>query len=276
MSRKRLTEVFPQLAPLRRKEKTYFFYWKMKHDSNVYSKIQQQDDLPVELFKTACPMYNHDTGFDMKYQENKVFNLKLAAAKLDGLLIRPYETFSFFKTIKGADEETPYKDGLTVINGKLTTAPGGGMCQLSNLLFWAFLHTPLNVTERHGHAVKDFPEPDSDAVKGVDATVAECWLDLKARNDSSDVYQIRIEFTDTDIICRILCSSDEGYRYGVANCNLNYVSENHRIYEQVDVLQTRYLNGHPENAYRRVLYRNTCEIGYPLPEGTAVMQGGLL
>ena len=39
MSRKRLTEVFPQLAPLRRKEKTYFFYWKMKHDSNVYEPL---------------------------------------------------------------------------------------------------------------------------------------------------------------------------------------------------------------------------------------------
>ena len=46
------------------------------------------------------------------------------------------------------------------------------------------LHTPLTLTERHGHQVKDFPEPPSDAPLGVDATVAEGWLDLRVRNDT--------------------------------------------------------------------------------------------
>ena len=96
-------------------------------------------------------MYNRSTGFSMMYQKNKVFNLKLAAATMDKLVIRPGETFSFWQLVRYADRDTPYREGLVEIDGKLTTRPGGGLCQISNLLFWMFLHTPLTIVERRGH-----------------------------------------------------------------------------------------------------------------------------
>ena len=52
------------------------------------------------------------------------------------------------------------------------------------VIFWLFLHAPLTILERHGHDRKDFPEPPSDALLGVDATIYEGWLDLKVRNDT--------------------------------------------------------------------------------------------
>lgn len=66
-----------------------------------------------------------------------------------------------------------------MINEKLTTAPGGGMYQMSNLLFWMLLHTPLTIIEREGHNVKEFPESNSDDIKAVDTTVSEGLSDLK-------------------------------------------------------------------------------------------------
>ena len=137
------------------------------------------------------------------YQENKVFNLKLAAATLDRLLIRPGETFSFWRLVRYADRKTPYRDGLAEVNGKLTVQPGGGLCQLSNLLFWMFLHTPLTLIERHGHRIKDFPEPPSDAPLGVDATVAEGWLDLRVRNDTEITFQITVTLEGDAITGRV-------------------------------------------------------------------------
>ncbi len=92
----------------------------------------------------------------MVYQENKIFNLKLVAAVLNNLVIKPHETFSFWKLVRNADKAVPYKDGLIVTDGVLTTSYGGRMCQMNNLMFWLFLHTPRSAVERHGHGVKIF------------------------------------------------------------------------------------------------------------------------
>ena len=159
MTRRRMTQIFPWLLPLRRWQRRFCFYAKMGWDDIPYATCRERQELPYPLFETSCPMYNRETGFDMVYQENKVFNLKLAAATLDHLLIRPGETFSFWRLVRYADRDTPYRDGLSEVDGKLTVQKGGGLCQLSNLLCWMFLHTPLTLTERHGHQVKDFPEP---------------------------------------------------------------------------------------------------------------------
>lgn len=147
MGRKRVTQLFPWLLPLRKKQRKLCFYLGLRLDRNHYSSKQIETLSPYRLFETTCLMYNHETGFDMKYQENKVFNLKLAAKTINNLIICPGETFSFWKLVRYADKDTPYKDGL-VADGKLQTLPGGGLCQISNLLFWLFLHTPLTIIER--------------------------------------------------------------------------------------------------------------------------------
>ena len=95
MPRKRLTQVFPFLLPLRVAQRKVFFYTGMRLDGNAYAKTLHDELLPYKLFSADSELYNPNTGFDMTYQENKVFNLKLAAKTLHGLLIKPGETFSF-------------------------------------------------------------------------------------------------------------------------------------------------------------------------------------
>ena len=89
MKRKRVTELFPGLLPLRKRQRVFCFYAGMSLDGNVYAKERKIDDLPWVQYSGFSLLYNQQTGFDMKYQENKVFNLRLAAKKLDGLLIAP-------------------------------------------------------------------------------------------------------------------------------------------------------------------------------------------
>ncbi len=274
MPRKRITQIFPWLLPLRIRQRLFCFYTKMYLDGNQYSEVKSETPLPYQLFKTSCPLYNRETGFDMVYQKNKVFNLKLAAATLDRVVIEPNETFSFWKLVRYADKVIPYKDGLTVIDGKLTTAPGGGICQMSNLLFWMFLHTPLTIVERHGHNVKDFPEPPSDAPMGVDATVSEGWLDLKVKNDTKMSFEIRIAFDENYIIGRLLTDQNNGRFYEVVNGKPLYYRKNNKIYEEVDVKQKTILAPTGDCVSERLLYRNKCEIGYPLPDGTDLAQKG--
>lgn len=305
MNRKRITQMFPWLMPVRKKQRLFCFYLGMSLDNNCYSTKKSDNLLPYQLFLSRCPLYNRETGFDMVYQENKVHNLKLAAATLNHLLIRPHETFSFWKLVRYADKHTPYKDGLVVTDGKLKTAPGGGLCQMSNLLFWLFLHTPLTIVERHGHKIKDFPEPPSDAPIGVDAAVSEGWLDLKVRNDTEATFQIVISFDDENISGQILTDSDMWDMFEVFNENPVYYRKDNKVYEEVDVIQSvivrdydkmtcnrqddkakrqddkaKYDGIEAEDSkidntnyfIRKKLYRNRCEIGYKLPEDIEVCE----
>lgn len=273
MPRKRLTEKFPALIPLRQAQRRLCFYMKMALDGQRYALCQAGETLPLAVFSHSVPLYNRDTGFPMVYQENKVYNLRLAAAKLDRLLIRPGETFSFYRAVRDADRETPYKDGLIVVNGRLTTAPGGGLCQLSNLLFWLFLHSPLTIVERSGHREKDFPDL-GDQPAGVDATVAEGWLDLKVRNDTNETFQLALSFGEDTVAGTLRADRETGVEYRVGNRDLRYCRQNGSVYEEVDVLQRMLSRATGELLGERLLYRNRCRIGYPLPAGVVVSEQG--
>ena len=272
MARLSFTERFPFLRPLRVFQRRLFFYLGMRLDGRRYCRAHSAQDLSHLVYASASPLYNRETGFPMLYQENKVHNLRLAARKLDGLLLRPGETFSFYRAVRGADRDEPYRDGLTVVDGRLITAPGGGMCQMSNLLFWLFLHAPLRVVERHGHRVKDFPDPPSDAPRGVDATLYEGWLDLKVLNPTETTYEIRLDFTDGALVGRLLADRDDGLTLEVRNGEVAYVRRGGEIYEEADVLR-RVLDRRTGDCLREeTLYRNVCRVGYDLPADTPVRE----
>lgn len=272
MAKTHLTERFPWLLPIRRRQRIACFYLAMAWDGCRYADRQTGEPLPYKVFESSCLMYNRETGFPMVYQENKVFNLKLAARRLDGLIIGPGETFSFWNRVRHADRDTPYKDGLAEVNGRLVTQYGGGLCQISNLLCWLFLHTPLTITERHSHEKKDFPEPPSDAPLGVDATVAEGWLDFRVRNDTKDTFRLSLTFDETHIIGRIETDRDTGLAWQVVNRNLAYFREGGDIYEEVDVVQRVFDVAENRLVRAEIAYRNRCRIAYPLPDGTTITE----
>ena len=51
---------------------------------------------------------------DMKLQENKAENIRLACDRLNGTLIRPGETFSFWRGVGKATKRKGYKEGLVI------------------------------------------------------------------------------------------------------------------------------------------------------------------
>ena len=67
----------------------------------------------------------------MVWQENKVTNLKLAVKRLDGLILYPGETFSYWKRIGKPTARKGYKEGMVLFLGQIGGDIGGGLCQLS-------------------------------------------------------------------------------------------------------------------------------------------------
>ena len=239
-----------------------------------FAGAREAEPLPQVVMSHRSLLLRKLEGVDLSLQENKVQNLRLASAPMDGLCIRPGETFSFWRLVRYADRKTPYRDGLAEVNGKLTVQPGGGLCQLSNLLFWMFLHTPLTLIERHGQRIKDFPEPPSDAPLGVDATVAEGWLDLRVRNDTEITFQITVTLEGDAITGRVSTDRELGLRYEAVNENLVYTRQSGAVYEEVDVVQRAMDSATGICVSTRNMYRNRCEIGYRLPAGTVIQEKG--
>lgn len=269
MGRKRITERFPWLLPLRQAQRKFCFYRAMAGDGNLYSLSQIENLLGIEVFHTRSLMVNQDSGFPVEYQYNKVHNLKLAARKIHGLLIQPGETFSFCLAIRDADKDELYRDGLSLVNGEIKGEYGGGLCQFSNVLYWAFLHTELTVVERHGHGTEAIPPTEADALVGVDATVAEGWLDLKVRNDTKRVYQLAVAFDEKYITIKILADQEEPFVYEVYNGNITYREDNGEIIEDSTVMR-RQLTLDGRTNTELLLYKNSCLIQYPLPVGTVI------
>ena len=110
---------------------------------------------------------------------------------LDRLMIAPGETFFFWNAMRGADQEMAYKNGDVLSDGRLQLLPGGGLCQMSSFLYWLFLHTPLTITEQHTYGV-DLHLNMPGIPQGIDAAVAEGWLDLKTKNNTAHTFQLLV------------------------------------------------------------------------------------
>ena len=201
MARKRITQLFPWLLPLRKRQRRLFFYAAMRWDGRRYAACQQGQPLPHFLCEEHSALYNPGTGFDMVYQRNKVFNLGLAVATLQGLLIRPGETFSFWRMVGRCTARKGYRPGMTIRNGATGQGVGGGMCQFTNLIHWMALHSPLTVVEHHHHDQMDlFPDFGRQVPFGVGTSIAYNYLDYRLRNDTDQLFQLRV-WVDGEYLC---------------------------------------------------------------------------
>lgn len=84
MARKRLTQLFPFLLPLRQWQRKKCCYLKMRLDKNHYADTISDELLPNKIFETSALMVNQSSGYDIQYQYNKVHNLKLAGKAIIG------------------------------------------------------------------------------------------------------------------------------------------------------------------------------------------------
>ena len=161
----------------------------------------------------------------MWMQENKITNLKLAAARLDGVLLRPGETFSYWKLIGNPCRRRGYVEGMVLINGTVRAGVGGGLCQMSNLIFWMALHTPLTVVERHRHVYDVFPDANRTQPFGSGATCFYPHGDLVLRNDTQDTYQLIVTVGERYLEGEWRVSAPPEYRYEIEERNHRFAGE---------------------------------------------------
>jgi vancomycin resistance protein VanW len=169
-------------------------------DQKKYAKTIKSEKLPFVSFSHQTILLRKLKDVDMWYQHNKVKNLQIAIQRLNGMVINPGETFSYWKTIGTTTKSKGYVDGMVLFYGKFKKGTGGGLCQLSNLIYWMTLHTPLAVTERHRHSYDVFPDSRRTQPFGSGATCAYNYLDLQITNNTEQPFQLQLYLTDTHLV----------------------------------------------------------------------------
>jgi vancomycin resistance protein VanW len=184
-------------------------------DNKAYSRHKAATMLPHVIYRHQSPLLRKLSNVDMWMQHNKITNLRLAVQQMNGLLIQPGETFSYWRTIGRTSRRKGYVDGMVLFHGQVRAGVGGGLCQLSNLIYWMTLHSPLTVTERYRHSYDVFPDSGRSQPFGSGATCYYNYLDLQITNTTSQVYQLHVRLSDTHLIGEWRCSSPAVYSYQV-------------------------------------------------------------
>lgn len=113
---------------------------------------------------------------------NKLQNLQLAIAQLQGLVLHPGQIFSFWHCVGQPSDKKGYQKSRSIVQGQVVAETGGGLCQLSGLLYLLALKAGLTITERHAHSLDIYQETERFAPLGSDATVAFGYKDLRFIN----------------------------------------------------------------------------------------------
>lgn len=126
--------------------------------------------------------------------ENYIHNVRLAAEKCDGIILLPGEEFSFNRTVGEQTAETGFLKASATKGTQVIQAYGGGICQVSSVLFMAALYSGLDIPERWCHTfVTSYLDP------GLDAAVAWGVLDFRIENNRDYPVRLEVRYKDRNL-----------------------------------------------------------------------------
>ena len=112
----------------------------------------------------------------------KTHNIGLTIQKINHIIIGPGQIFSFWKLVGNPSQKNGYKKSRSIVGNVLQEEVGGGLCQLSGLIYFLALHAGLTITERHSHSLDIYKEEERFTPLGSDATVVYGYKDLRFIN----------------------------------------------------------------------------------------------
>ena len=152
--------------------------------------------LSSNLFKDIMGEHHSALGAETAWNSNAF----LACEKLNGLIIKAGDTFSFNDVLGELTEEKGYQEALAYRGAVAQKVMGGGVTHVASVLYNSVLEAELEILERHNHTyAPNFIEV------GRDVYVAEGMEDFRFRNNRPDPIRIKAEVVNGDI-----CVSIEG------------------------------------------------------------------
>lgn len=228
-----------------------------------FAKRKSIENLPIRVYKHTSLIRRKLGNVDFKLQENKAVNLSIATPKVNGIVINPGETFSFWRLVGEATEKKGYKTGLTIGRGTTSSGIGGGMCQFTNLIHWMILHTPLEIVEHHHHDNLDlFPDFGRQVPFGTGTSVAYNYLDYRFKNNTNQPFQIIVYTTDEYLCGELRTTEPLKYSYHIKSEDEYFSREDDIVYRNNKIFRTIIDNESGEKVDKELLKVNHAKVMY--------------
>jgi len=235
---------------------------KMLLDDKIYSSTIDTQPFAYRIKKHRSLLLRKLGDCDMYLQHNKVQNLRLVVDALNGIVIQPKETLSYFKILGKPTKKRGFKEGIQLSYGKAIPATAGGICQSSNLIYWLALHTPLQITERHHHSFDPFPDDGRVLPFASGATVMYNYLDLQIYNPTTSAMQLLLWMDDTFLYGEIRINEELEHSYKVIEKN-HYFEQIGGKYFRSNELHRKVIDKHTGNHIKEeFIVRNYSEVKY--------------
>lgn len=141
----------------------------------------------------------------------RAHNIRVAINVLNGKIVKPDETFSLNDTLGERTHEHGYLTANVIADGKLASGIGGGVSQVTGVLFNAVLLSGLTVVEYKGHS-----HPVLYLPVGRDATLAWNHIDLKFKNNTQVPVYIAFSGTGNKASATLYGAKAPGRKIGLA------------------------------------------------------------
>ena len=240
----------------------------IRHIKNLRSRrnfatVKQEDLLPYTIYKHNSLIRRKLGNTDLQLQENKAVNLAISTPKVNGVLIRPGEIFSFWHLVGSTTTKKGYKNGVTISNAHTTPGVGGGMCQFTNLIHWMVLHTPLKIVEHHHHDGFDlFPDFNRQVPFGTGTSIVYNYLDYRFKNESDITYQLITYVTDTHLCGELRATAELPVKYHIETENEHFVRLDDAVYRKGKVYRMCIDKKTGDKLSRELLRENHAKVMY--------------
>lgn len=162
--------------------------------------------LSQNLFKDVLGDYSSALGAETAWNHNAT----LACQKLNGLILKSGDTFSFNSILGDLTAENGYMEALAYRGKVATNVMGGGVSHVASVLYISALKAELEILECHNHTYAvNFIEVGRDVYVDGDTS------DFTFRNNRPDPIRIKAEVVDGEIVISIEGMDSRAYTVGI-------------------------------------------------------------
>lgn len=230
MSRKLFCDMNPLFFEISSKKEVLRRHIKNLRSKECFSKTFSSEKLPNIVTAHRSHMIKHGPGIDPVLQHNKAENIAIAGGKINGIIVCPGESFSFWGTVGKITKRKGYKAGRVLRSRKVVAGLGGGLCNLANTLHLLILHTPMTVTEFHSHSDALAPDEGKRVPFSAGTSVCYNYMDYRFRNDTDQAIQILLWCDGDDLCGEVRSEREYPWRYEIVEEDHHFQKEGEKYY----------------------------------------------
>ena len=204
-------------------------------DNKKYANKRTSEKLSFRVKKHQSILLRKLGESNEQLQLNKLTNLKIAIRQIDGILIKPGETFSFCKLVGLPTKRKGYLLGMELSFGEARAGIGGGICQISNMIHWLVMHSPLTIIQKSNHSFDPFPDEGRVLPFGSGAAIFYNYIDFQFTNNTKDIFQIKLWTSNKYLEGELRVNKDLDLSYHIFEENHRFIRIENQFFRQNEI-----------------------------------------